>query len=167
MLSIVSKQLAVSLIMCLIILPVMAAQDLDTNWMILRSIPAGQLTLVKTTSGRSLKGLFQRATDSALELSVNGKAVDLRSAEVSRVYVLRGRQILKGILIGAAAGAAAGAGIGALTGRQSNRGWSIFSEGDCAAMGAGVGIIGGSLAGLAIGSSKHKKELVYEASRAR
>jgi len=156
------RHLTVLLILCLLIQPVIPAQDSNTNWAILQSIPSGQLTLVKTTSGQSLKGHFQRVTDSTLELSVNGKTVDLPSAEVSRVYVLRGRHVLKGTLIGAAAGGGVGAGIGAIAGGDDSK-EAIIGQGAMVAICAAIGVIVGGLVGLGIGSSKHKKELVYEA----
>lgn len=167
MLLIVLKQFTLSLIVCLLISQVMPAQDSNTNWAILQSIPPGQLTLVKTASGKSLKGQFQRATDSALELSVNGKAVGFQPAEVSRIYVLRGRHILKGALIGAAVGGGAGAGIGAIGGRENNKGFNIIGQGAEVGICAAIGTIAGGLTGLAIGSSKNKKELVYETPRVR
>ena len=157
------KQLALFLICCLLIPPCASAQSSKTDWAILQSLDAGQSILVQAASDHSLKGQFRRVTDSSLDFSVNGKDVELRSADVSRVYLLRGRQFLKGTLIGAAVGTAGGAGIGALGGRGSK---FILGQGECAAIGAALGFILGSIVGLAVGSSRHKKELVYEAARA-
>jgi hypothetical protein len=149
------------LIFCLLIQPIAFAQNSKTNWATVQTIPAGQLIVAKTASGRSLKGQFRHATDSSLDLRVNDKDVALPSADISRVYVLRGRQFLKGTLIGAAVGTAGGAAIGAIAGRGSN---FIFGQGACTALGAALGFISGSIVGLAVGSSHHKKKLVYQSS---
>ena len=157
------RHCAVLLISCLLIQPMALAQNSQTSWSILQSLPAGQLMVVKTASGQSLKGQFRHATDSSLDLIINNKDLSLRAAEVSRVYVLRGRPLLKGTLIGAAVGTAAGAGIGAIGGRGSK---FILGQGAVTAICAGLGFILGSITGLAIGSTQHKKELVYESSSA-
>jgi hypothetical protein len=156
----IMKNLALLLIVCLLVPPGILAQNSNTGWKILQQLsPSGQLILVKTRSGKSFKGQLQRVTDSALELSMDGKNVAFESAEVSRVYVLRGRQLGKGALIGAGIGIAGGATIGAIAGRGKN---FIFDQKDIAAMGAAAGLALGSITGLVIGASKHKKELVYE-----
>jgi len=155
------RHLTVLLILCLPIQPVILAQDSNTNWAILQSIPPGQLIRVKTASGKSFNGQLQRVTDSAIELSTNGKIAAYQSTEISRIYVLRGRQLLKGTMIGAGIGTAGGAGIGAIAGRGED---FIFDQSDYTAIGAAVGLILGSITGLVIGSSRHKKELVYEAA---
>jgi hypothetical protein len=152
------------LVLSLLLSPVSLALSSNTDWSLLRSISSGQTVLVKTFSGKSLKGPFLRATDSALELNVNGDRIELQSAEVSRVYVLRGRQFVKGTLIGTAVGTGAGAGLGAIAGRgHDGKGFDLFGQGFYVAIGAGLGLVAGSLAGLAIGASRHKKELVYQA----
>ena len=154
-----NKIIAMVVAFCLLLPPLLAAQSSNRDWSLLKSISSGQSVLVKTASGKSQKGLFLRANDSALEINANGRLVELQVAEVSRVYVFRGRQILKWTLIGTAVGTGAGAGIGACAGRKDD--W--FGPGLEAAAGAGVGLIAGSLTGLAIGASHHKKELVYQA----
>ena len=154
------KHCAVLLIFCLLI-QVALAQNSKTSWSILQSLPAGLPIVVKTASGQSHKGQFRNATDSSLDLIVNNKVVSLRAAEVSRVYALRGRPLLKGTLIGMAAGTAAGAGIGAIGGRRPI---GILGQGAVTAISAGLGFILGSIAGLVVGSTQHKKELVYESS---
>jgi hypothetical protein len=153
------KTLIMVLALSLLSLQVTMAGTSDANWSLLRSIASGQIIVAKTFSGKSLKGPFLRATDSALELNVNGERIELKSAEVSRVYVQRGRPILKWTLIGTAVGTASGAGLGAYEGRNDH--W--FGPGFDTAIGAGIGLIAGSITGLAIGASHHKNELVYKA----
>jgi hypothetical protein len=158
------KQLILSLIVCLLVSPSIPAQDFNAHWRILQSIPLGQPIIVKTSTGKSLKGIFQRITDAALELHVNGKNVDLPSADVSRIYVVRGHHAIKGLLIGAASGTAAGAVIGTAGCRENT---FIFSKGVCVSSSAAFGFVTGSITGLTVGWLKHKKDLVYEAPRAR
>ncbi len=156
------KYLTLLLIACLLIPPPISAKESNSNWALVQAIPPGQLIKLKTASGKSFDGQLQRVTDSAIELSTNGKIAAYQSTEISRVYVLRGRQLLKGTLIGAGVGTAGGAAIGAIGGR--GQGSFILDQGDIAAIGAAVGLILGSITGLVIGSTRHKKELVYEAA---
>ncbi len=167
---VVSKQLVVLLIICLLIPPVAPARDSNANWMLLQTIPSGQPLLVKTASGRSIKGLLLHGTDSGLELNVDGKAVTFQSLDISRIYVLKGNLIKSDGLIGMAIGGAAGAIIGAVGGESSSHAHGFgpyFSKGACAGVGAAVGAIGGGLIGLAVGSFRQKKELVYKADHRR
>jgi hypothetical protein len=145
----------------------MHGKDSNNDWFNLQSIPAGQLIAVKTNSGKSLKGQFHRITDSALEMRVNGKDVDLPSTEVSRVYILRGSRTVKGLLIGAAVGTSAGAGFGAIAGNSSNKRFDVISQGAATAGGAILGLLVGGITGSLVGLSRHKKELVYETSQVR
>jgi hypothetical protein len=154
-----NKILAIALFLSLLLPSVSAAQGSNADWSLLQSISSGQTVVAKTVSGKSLNGFFLRATASALELNVDGKRVELKSAEVSRVYVQRGRPILKWTLIGTAVGTGSGAGLGAYEGRNDH--W--FGPGFDTAIGAGIGLIAGSITGLAIGASHHKNELVYKA----
>jgi hypothetical protein len=104
---------------------------------------------------------LQRVSDSSLELSTNGEIATYQSTEISRVYVLRGRQLLKETLIGAGIGTAGGAGIGAIAGRGKD---FIIDQSGYTAIGAAAGLTLGSITGLVIGSLRHKTELVYEAA---
>lgn len=158
------RMFVIALVLSLVLPAVTNAGDSHDNWLTLQSIRPGQRLIVKTFSGRSLKGSFQRVTNSELDINTDGKEVDIPTAEVSQVYVLGGRQIVKGTLIGAAIGTAAGAGMGAVAGRESKTGWNFFGQGAVTAMGAGLGFIAGSVAGLAIGASRNKKVLVYKAA---
>jgi hypothetical protein len=151
------------LVLSLLLSQISLALGSNTDWSLLQSISSGRTVLVKTSSGKSLKGLFQRATDSMLTLNVNGQPVELQSAEVSRVYVQRGRPILKWTLIGTGVGTGAGAAIGAIEGRGHGKGFDIFSQDFYVALGAGFGLVAGNITGLVIGASRHKKELVYQA----
>jgi hypothetical protein len=159
------KILTIRLSLILLLAETAMALDSNSDWRLLPSIPAGQEIVVKISSGKSLKGAFQRAADATLELTVDGKHVELQSTEISRVYVLRGRQTLKGTFIGMAVGTGAGTALGAIGCRHSEQGWEIISQGACTAMGAGLGLVVGSVTGLAIGVSRHKKELVYKAAK--
>jgi hypothetical protein len=166
------KYFALLLIVCLLIQPFASAQNLSSNWSSVKYIPIGQSLVVQTAlehgrKGHSQqKGLLQNVTDAALTLSIDGKNVDISSAEVYRVYVLRGRPFLKGLLIGAAVGTAGGAGIGAIAGRN-DKAYFFEGPGFDAAVGAALGFLSGSITGLIVGSTRHKKDLVYEASTAK
>ncbi|HTY63434.1 MAG TPA: hypothetical protein VMG30_14390 [Acidobacteriota bacterium] len=160
-----NKMFTVLLVVTLLLPAAAIAGDADNHWTALKSIPAGQLLAVKTFSGKNLKGSLQHATDSIIGINANGKDLEVPVAEVSRVYVLRGRPIMKATLIGAAVGTAAGAGFGALAGRDSH-GW-FLDQGSCTAIGAGLGLVAGSVTGLLIGTSRHNRVLIYKATRDR
>jgi hypothetical protein len=88
--------LTMILSLSLLLAPVAMARDSSADWRLLQAISSGQRILVKTSAGESLEGLFFRAGDSALEMNLDGKRVELQSTEVSRVCILRGRQFVKG-----------------------------------------------------------------------
>ena len=161
------KKMSAILLVAALLLPTAAvARDAENNWGALQSIPSGQLLTVKTFSGKSLKGLFQQATDSAIRINADGKDMEIPSAEVSRVYVLRGKPVLKATLIGAAVGGAAGAGLWAAAGEDSDKTWFMTRD-VTAATGAGIGLAAGTIVGLVIGSSRNNRILIYKAARAR
>jgi hypothetical protein len=125
------------------------------------SIPQGQHLLVQPKTGKKVEGILQSATEAHLELQVKGSLVSFGSADVHRIYWLKGRRMAKGALIGAGIGAGSGAAIGALTHSESS--WLDFGRGFDAAVVGAFGLVIGAAAGLIIGSSWRKKELVYEA----
>jgi hypothetical protein len=160
------KQLLLTILIGSLLLPSsVIARDKNYRWQDLQSIASGQKVLVKTFSGESLNGVFGRATESALNMNSAGKDKEIPMAEISRVYLVQGRQTAKGILIGSLVGTAAGAGLGAIAGREGDSKWAFFSQGAVTAAGAGLGFVGGSITGLVIGVSKSKKVMIYKADK--
>jgi hypothetical protein len=159
---IVAITLAQSLLLPSFALPIPTSVRM-TEWNILMSIPQGQHLLVQPKTGKKVEGKLQSATESNLELRVKGSVVSFGSADVQRVYWLKGRRMAMGTLIGAGVGAGSGAAVGALTHRESN--WLDFGRGFDAAVVGGIGLVLGAAVGLIIGSSWRKKELVYESPK--
>jgi hypothetical protein len=131
------------------------------DWSALKSVATGSKLDVKLKSGNSVKGRLTGASDAALSLTVNDRPTDIKAEDVQRVYRVGGSSGAKGALIGLAAGAGAGAAVGASGGDEgfgpSN---GVFAAG-LAVLGGGAG----ALAGYAIGRSKRKRVLIYEAAR--
>jgi hypothetical protein len=152
--------IAESLLLPSLALPVQASLR-GTDWRVLESMPRGQELIIQPITGRNIRGKLQSASDSTLELSVNGSRVSVGIADVLRVYRLKGHHIVKGILIGAAVGTGSGAAIGAATYKKS---WFDFGRGFDAAVGGAIGLVIGTLTGLTLGAFSHRKELLYEAA---
>jgi hypothetical protein len=153
--------LAVSLILPSFAFPNQAPSK-SSDWAALKSIPQEQDLLVHLKDGQKIKGKLKSLSDTNLELSVNGMQVDFKSADILRIYRLKGRRIAKGVLIGTAGGTGIGAVIGAATAKDG-----ILGRGFDIAIMTGFGLVIGALSGLVIGANSRKKELVYEAPHVR
>jgi hypothetical protein len=134
-----------------------------SGWERLKSITHGQNLLVKMRGGKKINGKLENVSESNLELSVKGNPSTLGSADVLRVYRLKGRPVVKATLLGAVIGAGSGAAMGAIAGQNDT--W--FGPGLRAAAGGAVGLAIGTVTGFAIGASSRNKELVYEAPEAK
>jgi hypothetical protein len=160
------RTIAVLLLFSLVLEPIGFAQDQSSNaptWSVLNSMPVGQKLQVDAKEGKSIRGTLDGIGDNALEMTVDGKAVSLKSEQIRRIYILRGRSVTKRALIGMAAGAGGGAAVGGIAARKDN--W-IISQGAVIAAFAGAGAVIGALTGLALGM-RQKKDLVYEAAPVR
>jgi hypothetical protein len=163
---IVKRRWTISLVLAASLLLSNAASAQNTtapsgDWSALKAVAAGSKLAVKLKSGKTVEGRLTGMSDAALSLTVNDRPTDIKAEEVQRVYRVGGSSAAKGALIGLAAGAGAGAAVGASGGDEgfgpSN---GVFAAG-FAVLGGGAG----ALAGYAIGRSKRKRVLIYEAAR--
>jgi hypothetical protein len=142
-----------------------AAQGQTNDWSKVTALAGGSNLAVKLKSGKTIKGTFSSATDSALSLTVKNGPVEIKRDDVRAVHeIVKKGSGAKGALIGTGVGAGAGAGLGAI-GDASNDGG--FTEGFDNAAVAGLTVVGagvGALVGYFIGRSKSKRVLVYEAN---
>lgn len=146
------------LVASLLLSPVASAQTAAHEWSALKSVASESKLSVKLKSGKTVEGKLTGVSDDALSLTVGGKPTDLKAVDVLRVYRVGGSSGKTGALVGAAVGGGAGAAVGA----SGDEGFGP-SKGQ---MAAGLAVLGGgvgALAGYAIGKSRHKRVLVYEA----
>lgn len=151
--------LSLLLIVSLLQAPVVSAQNAAGDWSALKAVATGSKLSVKLKSGKTVEGRLTSVSDDGLSLTAGGKANDLKAGEVLRVYRVSGTSAGKAALVGAAVGAGAGAAVGAAGGG----GGFVPSRGVFAAGFAVLGGGTGALIGYAIGKSRHKRVLVYEA----
>jgi hypothetical protein len=128
---------------------------------VFNSIRVGQKLQINTKDGKSISGKLDKLMDTGLTVISKGISFSFQTADIDKIYVLRGRPIVKRTLMGAGVGGAGGAVTGAIITR--NDAW--FGPAFGAAILGGMGIIIGSIFGLAAGISQ-KKDLVYEANPA-
>jgi hypothetical protein len=128
---------------------------------VFKSIRIGEKLQVNTKDGKSKTGKLDKLMDAGLTLIAKEKSFSFPTADIDRIYIIRGRPILKRTLIGAGIGMGGGAVTGAIITR--NDAW--FGPAFGAALLGGVGLIMGTIIGLATGVSQ-KKDLVYEANPA-
>lgn len=152
------KKISILLILCLMVQPAIALQASNTDWETLQSISTGHSAIVRTVSGKNIKGQFRRVTESTMELNMKSDVIVFQRAEVSRVYLLSKYDTRKSVLIGAGLGVASGVSAGAASNRNSTHlaapGWVAVSLG---------GGVCGAVIGLTVGKGMRKKELVYSA----
>jgi hypothetical protein len=132
------------------------------DWAAVESVTSGTKLSVKLKNGKTVEGRSSGASDTALSLSVGGKAVDLSRDDILRVYRAGGGSAKKAALIGLGVGAGAGAAVGAAGGDDDG-----FAP-TRAQLAAGLAVLGagaGALAGFAIGKGRHKRVLIYDAGR--
>lgn len=160
-----SRRLTLSLVLIasLLLSPAVSAQTAGRDWSALKAVASGSKLSVKLKSGKTVEGRLTGVSDDALSLTVGGKPTDLKAVEVLRVYTVGGGSAKTGALIGLAVGA----GAGAATGAVGSSGDSGFDKIDQAAT-AGLTVLGagaGALIGYAVGRSRRKRVLVYEAAQ--
>ena len=131
------------------------------DWAALKTVTSGSRLAVKLKNGKTVEGKAGGVSDAALSLSVGDKPVDLNRDDVLRVYRVGGGSAKKATLIGMAVGAGAGAAVGASGGDDSFAPTRSQMAAGLAVLGAGAG----ALVGFAIGKSRHKRVLIYDAGR--
>lgn len=141
-------------ILSLVMAPMLTlGQTTAGDWSAVRQLPNGAEVEVRSSGSKS-KGRIRSVTDTAVELEIDGRVVDIGRTNVERIYRLGGRDRKKGALVGAIVGGGAGVAAGA----------GIYAQGDFiggivpifGAIGAGIGAGVGAIFGRA------KKELVYQ-----
>jgi hypothetical protein len=141
-----------------------ATTEPSNDWASVVTTQPGAKLAVKLKDGRSVEGKLVRASDTILTLSSHNKNTDLNRRDVLKVYRITATSAKKATLIGLGIGVAVGAGLGAAGSCQSDG-----FIGDCFApsvivpVGAVAGAGLGALAGFAIGKTRHKRALIYEA----
>jgi hypothetical protein len=148
------------LVASLLLSPIVSAQTAASDWSALKSVASGSKLSVKLKSGKTVEGKLTGVSDDTLSLTVGGKPTDLKAVDVLRVYRVGGSSAKTGALIGAVAGGGAGAAVGA----SGDEGFGP-THGQ---MAAGLAVLGGgvgALAGYAIGKSRRKRVLIYEAAQ--
>jgi hypothetical protein len=131
------------------------------DWAALKAVSSGTKLSVKLKNGKTVGGRSGGVSDTALSLSVGGKPVDLNRDDILRVYRVGGGSAKKATLIGMGVGAGAGAAVGAAGGG----GGFVPTRAQLAAGLAVLGAGAGALVGFAIGKSRHKRVLIYDAGR--
>ncbi len=159
-----SRRLAFCLVLAasLLLAPVASAQTASGEWSSLKAVASGSKLSVKLKTGKTVEGRLTGVSDDALSLTVGGKPTDIKAAEVLRVYTVGGSSAKTGALVGAAVGGGAGAAAGAAGGDD---GFGTPTKGQ---MSAGLAVLGGgagALIGYAVGRSRRKRVLVYEAAQ--
>jgi len=157
-----SRRFTFSLVLAasLLLAPAASAQTATGDWSALKAVATGSKLSVKLKTGRTVEGRLTGVSDDALSLTVGGKATDVKAVEVLRVYRVGGSSAKKATLVGLGVGAGAGAAVGAAGGGGGFvPGRGVFAAGG-AVLGGGVG----ALAGYAVGRSRHRRVLVYEAA---
>ena len=158
-----SRRLTLSLVLIasLLLSPVASAQTVSNDWSALKAVETGSKLSVKLKTGKTVEGKLVGVSDDTLSLTVGGKPTELKAAELLRVYRVGGGSAGKGALVGAAVGAGTGAVVGAAGTDDDD---FIITKGQAAAGLAAIGGGVGALVGYAIGRSRRKRVLVYEAA---
>ncbi|HVF48042.1 MAG TPA: hypothetical protein VNA17_10785 [Pyrinomonadaceae bacterium] len=128
------------------------------DWSNVMALSPGLEVSIEKTDRRTLRGVLQSVSDTAVTVSVNGRSDTVNRADVKKLYRTSKGSRGKAIAIGAAVGAGVGTGVG--FGALGATGGSDDTGGVLAgfiAIGAGVGAALGALAG------RTKKTLVFEA----
>ena len=155
--------LSLLLIASMLMSPVVSAQTATGDWSALKSVATGSKLSVKLRTGKTVEGRLTGVSDDALSLTVGGRPAELKAVEVLRVHRVGGSSAKKGALVGLAVGGGAGLAVG-LAGSSVD---DSFNELD-APITAGLTVLGagaGALVGYAVGRSRRKRVLVYQAAR--
>ena len=145
--------------------PVTSAQTANAptgDWAALKTVTRGSKLSVKLKNGKTVEGKAAGVSEAALSLSVGNKSVDLNRDDILRVYRVGGASAKKATLIGMGVGAGAGALVGAAGGDDDG---FVPTRAQLTAGLAVVGAAAGALVGFAIGKSRHKRVLIYDAGR--
>ena len=156
------------LVSLLILVPgLLRAQDKKDDWQALYSLHSGEKIEVVDTGMKKHVGTFSTVTEEAIQLREGSDDIGIRNENVARVTVLDKSHQLRNSLIFGAVGAGAGTGIAAAATRCSSSNTSFnlcgLGRGVAVAVGAAIGLVGGS----AIGAAMPNHPTIYRAAPAK
>ena len=125
-----------------------------SDWTTVVTLRSGVLVRVESFAGTVQQGQFLRADSDHLILTVASRPVDIRRADVRRLYRVSERSVGRFALRGLGIGAAGGATLGAVAAETNKAQWSAFMALGWGAVGAAIGAINGM---------DRDRVLVYEA----
>jgi hypothetical protein len=134
-------------------------QTTTGNWSAVQAVAVDDRLVVKQKDGRTIEGKMIEASETNLTISRSGKVVNISRDAIRQVERSKGKDAKgKWALIGTGVGAGVGGGIGATKYRSDRDDYGIYPV-----MGVLIGAGAGAVAGLLIGSSRRKRELIYTA----
>lgn len=158
------KRKPLSLLLVLLFLsshaPLIFAQQASSNdWAVVQQIKTSEDLIVKKRDGKQVKGEMIEASDTTLTIDDDGKPLSIPRTDVRQVYVIEGKaNKSKWAWIGAGIGAGAGAAVGAgkySANRDDSEVWIPIGL----LFGTGIG----AATGVALGQSRRKRVMVYDA----
>ena len=151
----------VILVISLLLSPVtLMAQTATSDWSRVTSVPAGSKLSVKLRNGKKIDGTMSSASDTALTLLRKNTTTEVKRDDIKTVHQLSGASATKATLIGLGVGTGAGAIVGvAMRDNDSFLDLNNVATAAITVIGAGVG----ALTGFAIGATRKKRALIYEA----
>ena len=103
---------------------VVAAQPSD--WPAVVALPSGVSVRVECLAGKVQSGQFVRADSDHLTLTAASRPVEIRRADVQRLYRISERHVGRYAMLGLGIGAAGGATLGALAAETNKAQWSAL-----------------------------------------
>ena len=120
---------------------VVAAQPSD--WTAVVALRSGASVRVESSAGTVQSGQFLRADSDHLTIAVASRLVDIRRAEVRRLYRISERHVGRFAMRGLGIGAAGGATLGAFAAETNKAQWSALMALGWGTVGAAIGAING------------------------
>jgi len=120
---------------------VVAAQPSD--WTGVVALPSGVSVWVESSAGKVQLGQFVRADSDHLTITAASRPVEIRRAEVRRLYRLSERHVGRFAMRGLGIGAAGGATLGAFAAETNKALWSALMALGWGAVGATIGAVNG------------------------
>lgn len=151
----------VILVISLLLSPItLMAQTATSDWSRLASMPAGNKLSVKLRNGKKIDGILSSVSDTAVTLLRKNTTTEVKRDDIKTVHQLGGASVTKSTLIGLGVGTGAGAIVGvAVRDNDSFLDLDNVATAAITVIGAGVG----ALTGYAIGATRKKRVLIYEA----
>jgi hypothetical protein len=119
------------------------SQTNEASWANLSNLRARQKIQIVEMNSKKHSGTFVNVSDTAIWYKEAAGEQAIQRQDVRSVKLMENKHRLRNTLIGGAVGAGAGAGIGAAS--HGNDGF--FGRGTYAAVGAGIGFVGGVVVG--------------------